>query len=320
LLYGCGGTIRKIILISDGGLKRLEALVKMNRKLGILVILYLLLADSKGFSQDYTGIWQGYISGNGPYYNTDYTLNIKTQEGSVVTGRAYIYSEQYLTHSSVLDFIGDINRNTLKITELSIIKSLIAPRIRSECIKFADLKLSRKDNTDYLNGNWNGSTIDKTVCIPGQVYLKRIVPGKPGDISSIPEAIRQEIRQDSSRKISFMETELLKPLIINVSSRFVFMQIKDYMRYDNDTVSIYYNRRLLISKLGIKKQAFIYPVRLERQSGLNEIILYANNLGAVPPNTSELIITDGEREQRVHIETTKQNSAVIYLRYTGKNF
>jgi hypothetical protein len=103
--------------------------------------------------------------------------------------------------------------------------------------------------------------------------------------------------------------------VINVYSRQVGLEIKDYLRSDNDTISIYYNRKLLIDRLGIKKQPFRYSVRLERQSGLNEVILYANNLGEIAPNTSELIIDDGVKQQKILIESTKKTSAVIYLRY-----
>lgn len=290
----------------------------MNKRLGILV-LYLFLVSSDGFTQDYKGLWIGYLTSIGPYYNTNYTLDIKTQEDNLITGRAYIYSEHYLIHEGILDFIGDINKNTLKITELSILKSIVTLPRHALCIKFADLKFSSKNNIDYLTGNWNGSTEKKDECIPGEVYLKRISSGQSKDVDSIPEVVMQEIRQDKSRAITFMETDLTKPLVINVNSRIITLEIKDYMRQDNDTISIYYNRKLLINRLGIKKQSFIYPIRLERESGLNEIILFANNLGEVPPNTSQLIIRDGKSAQKINIESTKQTSAVIYLRYVPSN-
>jgi len=288
----------------------------MNKKSGFLV-LYLFLISSIGFPQDYKGIWQGYISGiGGPYKNTNYTLNIKTQQGNVVIGRAYIFSDYYRIHESTLDFIGDINKNTLKITELSIIRSITTLPRQVVCIKFADLKLSSKNNINYLTGYWNGSTEEGIHCIPGEVYLKKISPGQSDDINSIPEVVMQEITQDQSRTITFRETELTKPVVINVNSRQITLEINDYMREDNDTVSVYYNRKLIIDKLRIKKQPYQYSLRLERQAGLNEIILYANNLGAIPRNTSQLIIRDGISIQKVLIESTKQISAVIYLRYT----
>ena len=287
----------------------------MNKRVFILVFPCMFLVSSVGFTQDYKGIWIGYLTGMGPYYNTNYTLDVKTQEGNVITGRAYVYSEHYLTHEGVLDFIGDINKNTLKITELSILKSIVTLPRQALCIKFADLKFSSKNNFDYLTGNWNGSTEEETDCIPGEVYLKRISPGQSKSTDSIPEVVMQQIREDKSLAITFMETDLIKPVVINVNTRIITLEVKDYLRQDNDTISIYYNRKLLINRLGIKKQSFIYPVRLERQSGLNEIILFANNLGEVPPNTSQLIIRDGKSAQKVNIESTKQTSAVIYLRY-----
>lgn len=42
-----------------------------------------------------------------------------------------------------------------------------------------------------------------------------------------------------------------------------------------------------------------YTVRLDRYSELNEFILYAENLGEVPPNTSMLTVIDGERKHKI---------------------
>jgi len=289
----------------------------MKKNLTALVFLCLILVSSRGFTQDYRGIWQGYISDiDGRYYNTDYTLDVKTQEGNVVTGRGYIFSEHWQTHESTLDFIGDISKNTLRITELSVVKSITTFPRHTVCIKFADLKFSTKNNVDYLTGNWNGSTEEETDCIPGRVYLKRVSVGQSMAVTdSIPEIVMREIRQDKSTAIAFRETVLTKPVVIDVNTRLIFLEITDYLKPDNDTVSVYYNRRLIINRLGIKKQTFTFPLRLDRQSGLNEIIMYANNLGAIPPNTSELIIRDGKGNHKVLIESTKQTSAVIYLRY-----
>lgn len=282
------------------------------------VTFFLLFASLTALTQDYTGIWNGYLTANGgPYPNTNYTLDVKTQQGDVITGRAYIYNEYYLTHEGVLDFIGDIKRNTLRITELSVLQSVITFPRHAICIKFANLRYSNRNNVSYLTGTWDKSELQEEIdCIPGNVVLKKVVPGHKTDLDSIPAFVMKQIAEDKSRAITFMQTELIKPLIVNVSSRLLTLEIKDYMRPDNDTISIYYNRSLVVNRLGIGKQTFLYPVKIERQSGLNEIILYANNLGEVPPNTSELIIRDGTRAQRINIESTKQTSAVIYLRYS----
>lgn len=48
---------------------------------------------------------------------------------------------------------------------------------------------------------------------------------------------------------------------------------------------------------------------------LNEIILFAENLGKIPPNTSQLIIIDGTNTYRLIIESDLQKSAAIYLKY-----
>lgn len=58
-----------------------------------------------------------------------------------------------------------------------------------------------------------------------------------------------------------------------------------------------------------------YTLRLNRNQELHEIILYAENLGKIPPNTSNLRIYDGVKEHQILIRSTKEVSAVVYLRY-----
>ena len=55
--------------------------------------------------------------------------------------------------------------------------------------------------------------------------------------------------------------------------------------------------------------------QIDKRIILHELLLYAENLGLVPPNTSELILIDGETRHRVMIVSDKQKTAAIYLRY-----
>jgi hypothetical protein len=290
----------------------------MKKVIKKILFLFLIQANFTASSQDYTGIWQGYITGIGVPVNTNYTLHIKKQENGIVFGRAYIFSKKYLTHQGILDFVGEINGNNFKITELVIVNSITTLPRRLLCIKYASLRFAKRNNTDFLSGFWDGSTEENTPCVPGEVHLKKLTGANSESNDPVPGPVLDAIAQDKAVGMPFLDTELLKPVILDVSSRQVTLEIKDYLKEDNDTVSIYYNRKLLIERLRIGKQSFKQLLRLDRKP-LNEIVLYANNLGAIPPNTSNLTIRDGSKTQRVIIESTKQSSAVIYLRYTPRD-
>ena len=277
-----------------------------------ILLLFPLLAESQ---VNYKGIWQGYITAPGSY-NSGYTLHIEEHVGDRISGTAYIYrNEDPIRFDGVLDFIGTIGKDDNKITELVILKEKMPDEHRKLCVKFMSLEFTQKDSLDYLTGDWDGSLTDKTPCLPGKVYLRRHNPLNPRGIEPIPDEILHQISIDKSTTMTFLNTELAKPIIIEVNSPVVKFEIRDYLREDFDTVSIYLNRRPIAQKIGIFKKPYKQTVRLDRNSELNEIILYAENLGLVPPNTSDLMIIDGKRKHQLIIRSTKETSAVVYLRY-----
>lgn len=265
---------------------------------------------------NYKGIWQGYITAPGSY-TSGYTLNIEEVSADRISGTAYIYrNENPIQFLGILDFIGTVSDKGSKLTELVIVKEKMPDTIRRLCVKYMDLDFNQKDGLDYLTGNWDGSLTDHTSCLPGKVYLRRYNPADATGIEPIPDEIIEAIKEDGSSKMHFLNTELAKPIIINVRNSILRFEIRDYLKEDMDTISIYLNRRPIIEKIGIFKKPYKQTVRLDRNSELHEIILYAENLGQIPPNTSILTILDGEQKHRLIISSTKEVSAVIYLRYT----
>lgn len=285
-------------------------------KIGMISLSMLAATSSISNGQvNYKGIWQGYITAPGSY-TSGYTLNIEEVSADRISGTAYIYrNENPIQFLGVLDFIGTVSKSGSKLTELVIVKEKMPDTIRRLCVKYMDLDFTKKDSLDYLTGNWDGSLIDHTACLPGKVYLRRYNPGAPKGLEPIPEEIMQAINEDQSSKMRFLNTELAKPIIITVRNSTLKFEIRDYMKEDLDTISIYLNRRPIIEKLGIFKKPFKRTVKLDKISELHEIILYAENLGQIPPNTSVLTILDGEKKHRLIISSTKEVSAVIYLRY-----
>jgi hypothetical protein len=280
-----------------------------------LAFLLVIIALNTRAQIDYKGIWQGYITAPDSY-NSGYTLHIEEFAGDRISGTAYIYrNENPFQFDGMLDFIGTVNRADSRITELVIVRQKMPDQYRRLCIKFLGLNFSHKDGFDFLTGSWAGSLADQSPCNPGKVYLRRYNPADPQGIEPIPEEIILAIQQDNSSKMNFLNTELAKPILINVRSPILKFEIRDYLRIDQDTVSIYLNRQPLAEKIGIAKKPYSQSFMLNANSELNEIILYAENLGGVPPNTSNLTIIDGKIKHQLIISSTKQVSAVLYLRY-----
>ncbi|MXV53119.1 hypothetical protein GS399_19305 [Pedobacter sp. HMF7647] len=271
-------------------------------------------------AQDLRGVWNGYLTSDTsgvPIIDVDYLLNIKEQTQNIVRGRAYIYRNAYFIEGS-LDFVALFENSQLKITELRIVNSSIPKTFgdRYLCIKRLKLNYSKADTADFLKGHWQGNIESGERCIPGGAILSR---PRGHDAQNIPQEVLDDMLRDPEKITRFLGTRLSNPVTLTVKNRVVKIELRDYLKEDHDTVTVYYNRRSVIKQLEIVKKPYLQNLRLDRTAELNEVILYANNLGRIPPNTSTLTIDDGFTRQAVNIESSLEVSAVIYLQYKDPN-
>jgi hypothetical protein len=284
-----------------------------------LIILYLLLSSISGFAQNYKGVWLGYLDSdlqNIMTLNVYYILHVKEQDNNIVNGKAYVYRDNPIQAEGILDFIGVINKDNLNINELKILHSKIpSDSARFLCIKNLKLKLTKDVGIEKLNGTFTGAGENSLPCYPGNVYLQRF---SDANKQYIPQSYLTNILLDSRDPNVFLKTKLSRPIVIEVSENVIRLEIKDYLKEDGDIISVYHNRRPFIKNQLIVNRPSSHTLRLNRNQELHEIILYAENLGRIPPNTSNLKIYDGIKEHQVLIQSSKEVSAVVYLRYVSE--
>lgn len=282
----------------------------------IYLSISLLLAFSPILAQDYKGIWTGHLRADvydATVLNVQYILHIKDQNQNIVNGKAYLYRNNPLKAEGSLDFIGVSNGGELKIKELKILYSRIpADTARFLCIKDLELTLTQDKGVENLNGTFTGAGENTLACYPGKVYLQRFNSANQADI---PQQLLTTLLLDDRDPNVFLQTKLSRPIVLEVTSNVIELEVGDYLREDGDIVSIYHNRRQFIKNLPILNRKSVHTLRLNRDTELHELILFAENLGRIPPNTSTLKIFDGSKQHQIQITSSKETSAVIYLRY-----
>lgn len=283
----------------------------------LLLIVLLCLPGAIISAQDYTGLWHGYMKGQPQphvrFLNTGYVLRVSDQKQNIVNGKAYVFRRGRAIYEGILDFIGIVENKRLKITELKILHSRVPNDSLFLCVKCLELELEQESGSpERLEGKWTGEGVNRIPCYPGKAYLSRFDEKQPTDI---PPALLMKIMKDSTDRFTFLNTKLAKPVIINVTNNVVGLEIRDYLRQDGDIISVYNNRNLFIKNLKIVKKPHRQTLRLDKRAGLHEIILYAENLGKIPPNTSIMTVTDGTLKHDLIIQSSRQESAVVYLRY-----
>ncbi|GAA4752568.1 hypothetical protein [Flavisolibacter ginsenosidimutans] len=107
--------------------------------------------------------------------------------------------------------------------------------------------------------------------------------------------------------------------LITVSNSEIDISLYDNGTIDNDTVSIYLDGRLILSNKRLSNVPIKYKLQLDESSPEHTLVMVAENMGDIPPNTSLMIIQDGDKRYQVSIVSTEQKNAMVRFRYEGNN-
>jgi hypothetical protein len=83
---------------------------------------------------------------------------------------------------------------------------------------------------------------------------------------------------------------------------------------DGDTVSVFMNGENIISKQKLKESAIKKTIYVSANSDSLQLVLFAENLGTIPPNTGLLTVRDGDDVYQVRFSADLQKNASIILR------
>jgi len=83
---------------------------------------------------------------------------------------------------------------------------------------------------------------------------------------------------------------------------------------DGDTVSVFLNGENIISRQKLKESAVKKTIYISANSDSVQLVLFAENLGTIPPNTGLLTVRDGDDVYQVHFSADLQTNASIVLR------
>ena len=86
------------------------------------------------------------------------------------------------------------------------------------------------------------------------------------------------------------------------------------------TVFPYYlDKRLVFSNKGLTASPLTIKLKMDEDNPDHELVMVAENLGRIPPNTSLMVVEAGEQRFEIRISSTEQKNAVVRFRYQKKD-
>jgi hypothetical protein len=109
--------------------------------------------------------------------------------------------------------------------------------------------------------------------------------------------------------ISSRKNSLVKK--IETEAGEIRIDLYDNGQIDGDTVSVYHNNSLLVSHAGLSQKAITFRIAINHDSPHHELVMVAENLGSIPPNTSLMVVTAGTNRYELFISSSEQNNAKV---------
>jgi hypothetical protein len=276
-----------------------------------ICFIFFFLAVTSVDAQNLNGIWRGKLTqdpgGCYPVYYLE--LQISALDQNNINGNSYDFYDK--ARYVRLDFNGRYNAQTnrLVIIESKVLTFQI-PRDCVPCIKTYELSYTKNGSDEFLTGEWKGFEMERrAVCPPGKITLQRVMQPE------FPVQVRQNdtlARIQQTLKLQDRQKEIVKAYQLDTSE--VKIDLYDNAEIDDDTVTVFLNNTLLLYRKRLTDKAL--TLRFHAYPGTEyELMMYADNLGRIPPNTALMVVTAGKNRYELRVISSEQKSAVVKFVY-----
>jgi hypothetical protein len=130
-----------------------------------------------------------------------------------------------------------------------------------------------------------------------------------GQFASVaPSVLRKDILKINEE---FKKRKMVLGREIEVLSDSVRLSFYDNAEIDGDSISVFLNSNLLMAHQELKEQAINIYVKLDSTRDINEVSMFAENLGKYPPNTALMVVNDGFKRYEVFLSSDFKGNATV---------
>ncbi|MEO7444704.1 MAG: hypothetical protein ABIT96_01415 [Ferruginibacter sp.] len=141
----------------------------------------------------------------------------------------------------------------------------------------------------------------------------RVLPARDSEASPIVRQAETKpelsLQRPGSRAYEKRTTSLLRTLTLNADQ--VRIDLYDNGEVDGDSISLFMNGKLLMASKRLSEKPITIMLNRKDLDDVNDLVMYAENLGTIPPNTALMVVTDGANRYEVRITSDLQKSGTI---------
>jgi hypothetical protein len=98
---------------------------------------------------------------------------------------------------------------------------------------------------------------------------------------------------------------------VEVENDSITVTLYDNGIVDGDSVTLIYQNQILTTHQLLTENGITFSIKVGKDAENNQLIMYAENLGSIPPNTALMVIYDGKKRHELNISSSKTSNGVI---------
>ena len=236
--------------------------------------------------------------------SVDNSFDFSSPQGKII---AAIYAKRYQERSDRLaTFVNDEVENTgrpaLGVNQrqkgIWVLQATNMPAILVET-GF----INNPEDEQYINSEKGQQELAEAIT--------KAVKRYKAQVESVNNTAPAPVVSNDKKPVAAFETRVIKDIkTISVKNKKVSVDLYDDGDIDNDIVSVYFNGVAVVSKKSLSTKPLSLTLNIEPGKP-NELILFAENLGNIPPNTALMIINDGPNRYEVRLSADLKNNAAV---------
>lgn len=144
--------------------------------------------------------------------------------------------------------------------------------------------------------------------LPNKQIFVPATANKP-TVEPTPEPVVAKVPLTNEQKFATRIKQVVQE--IPVSGDSIELRFYDNAIVDGDSIAIFLNNRLMAEHIRLTEKAYTIKLAVATLQESNELVMVAENLGSIPPNTSLMVANVDGKRYEARLESTEQSSAVI---------
>ena len=129
-----------------------------------------------------------------------------------------------------------------------------------------------------------------------------------------PEIVIQRKVVNYVKESEFKERENVVAADIEVDADSLQVDFYDNGEIDGDSISVFFNDQLLAFNRKLSTRPLHFDLAMDPQKEINEITMFADNLGSIPPNTALMIVYDGKKKHEIRLSSSLEKNATLRIK------